>query len=346
MSTLYTPYIDVTINADWSQWQKYPNGRPNPIYYEQAIQWGIDGLIFGFITLDEVTKTPCWAATKEMPLSWALPLAQELNSAGIAVIISFGGASNQDISTHFSITELEEIYVSTIDMYQAKGLDFDLENTYFDAAKIFAALKNVAIRKPDVAISLTLPTLPTGLNPGPTGEEIILEAKKAGLNFTVNGMAMDYGDPDNDPDTQTEMGKAAVQAALSISRQLGVLYPDLSQAQLLAKVAITPMIGLNDDNSMFKLDDVNTLTQFSNINPLKFIGIWSFNRDHPSGYIYVDLTTSSNPEQKLDGEYSRQFVAGLKTTTVPHVPGPFGRAYFEQHPARRNPRFRCPTSTK
>ncbi|MBU9808961.1 hypothetical protein J1781_24515 [Rahnella sp. C60] len=342
MSNSYLPFIDVTINALWSDWQQYPNGRPNPIYYEQALRWKIDGLIFGFLTLDTETNTPCWAASSAMPLEWALPLADELNSAGLSVIISFGGAANSDISTHFSIVELEEIYIATIDMYGAKGLDFDLENGLFDAAKICAALKRVVSLRPDVAISFTLPTLPTGLNL--SGVEILRLAKNAGLEFSVNGMAMDYGDPDNDPATQTDMGRAAVEAALSISTQLLLLYPDLSEARRLAKVAVTPMIGLNDDASMFKLDDVNTLTRFAKLNPLSFIGIWSFNRDHPSGYTYVDLETSSNPEQRVAGEYSQLFVLGLTpATTAPGTTLHSGRVWFESHPATKNRRFVCPS---
>lgn len=336
MATLYTPYIDVTINAEWGDWMNYPQGRPNPVYYDKALKWDVDGLIFGFITLEERSKTPCWAASAAMPLEWAVPLAEELNSVGKSVTISFGGASNSDISTHFSPAELEEIYITTIDMYHAKGLDFDLENSLYDAAKICAALKNVAIRKPQVAISFTLPTLPTGLNP--EGVVILKLAQKEGFTFSVNGMAMDYGDPDNNPDTATDMGKAAVDAALSISSQLKTVYPDLSEAQRLAKVAITPMIGLNDDGSMFKLDDVNTLTRFAKINPLKFIGIWSFNRDYPSSYTYVELETSSNPEQKLKGEYSMLFVSGLKVTAKPDPNAHWGRAYFQLHPLTPNRR--------
>lgn len=306
MSTLYLPFIDVTINAEWSDWQHYPQGRPNPLYAQQAGEWGADGLVFGFITLSPSNK-PCWAASDVMPLEWALPLAEELNSQGLKTVISFGGAANPDISTHFSVTELEEIYLATIDMYGAQGLDFDLENDLYDAPKICAALKKVSAKKPDVRISFTLPTLPAGLTG--VGMGIVHLAKQSGLDFSINGMAMDYYDEVADAD----MGKAAVNAAISIHAQLAMVYPDLSDAERYAKVGITPMIGQNDDpQGMFKLDDVNTLTRFAKLNPLSFIGIWSFNRDNPSHYNYVDLTTSSNPEQKVPGEYSLLFVSGLK----------------------------------
>lgn len=65
MKTLYTPFIDVTVNAEWSDWQDYPNGRPNPLYSQEAKEWEVDGLVFGFITLSANKKhaglpgTPC-----------------------------------------------------------------------------------------------------------------------------------------------------------------------------------------------------------------------------------------------------------------------------------------------
>ncbi|EFV5117738.1 hypothetical protein H3N91_003243 [Salmonella enterica] len=65
MNTLFTPFIDVTVNAEWSDWQHYPNGRPNPLYSQEAIEWGVSGLVFGFITLSAsgspagLRRTPC-----------------------------------------------------------------------------------------------------------------------------------------------------------------------------------------------------------------------------------------------------------------------------------------------
>ena len=56
MKTLYTPFIDVTVNAEWSDWQDYPNGRPNPLYSQEAKAWEVDGLVFGFITLSANKK--------------------------------------------------------------------------------------------------------------------------------------------------------------------------------------------------------------------------------------------------------------------------------------------------
>lgn len=306
MKTLYLPFIDVSVNAEWSDWQNYPAGRPNPLYSKQALEWNVDGLILAFITL-ATTNEACWAAQPTMPLDWAKPLADDLNAANKAIIVSFGGAANSDISKYFTVEQLIDTYKTVIEMYQAKGLDFDLENGLFDIDKICQALTSIQKDYPDIMISFTLPTLPSGLVSN--GLMIVKTAAEANIEFVINGMAMDYYDANYAP----EMGQAAIDAATNIANQLATYYPSLTMEELLLKVAITPMIGLNDDNSMFTLDNANQVGAFAQQNPFAFIGEWSFNRDNQSNYTYVDLQTSSNPAQKISGEYAKNFIGGLNS---------------------------------
>ncbi|WP_039056239.1 chitinase [Enterobacter sp. Bisph1] len=304
MKTLYTPYIDVTVNADWSDWQTYPNGRPNPLYSEQAKDWKVDGLIFGFITLATQNNTACWAAQPTMPLDWARPLADDLHSDEKEVIISFGGAANQDISNSFNVDQLVETYTSVINDYHAHGLDFDLENGLFDIDKICEALQKIQASYPQVTLSFTLPTLPSGLTD--EGLVIVKRAVDAGLKFVINGMAMDY----YNPNYANQMGKAARDAATAIKNQLALFYPSLKPDELYRKVAVTPMIGLNDDKSMFTFDDAIMVGEFSRQNSLYYLGEWSLNRDNPSSSSYVNPTSSGNPQQKVSGEYAQHFLQG------------------------------------
>ncbi|KAM9986684.1 hypothetical protein ACTFIY_011084 [Dictyostelium cf. discoideum] len=297
----HIPFIDVSINADWGDWQHYPNGRPNPIYSQQAIDYNVFGLVFGFITLSS-NNTPCWAAQPTMTMDWALPLAKEIQEKGKKVIVSFGGASNQDISTKFTVEELIQTYDTVITDYTAYGLDFDLENGLFNDKNIALALKSIQSKYPTLLISLTLPTLPTGLTP--KGLESVNAFKDQGLNFIVNGMAMDY----YMEEWREKMGEAAIQCVTSIKNQLKTVYPSLSDSEAYGKVAITPMIGLNDDLSMFTIDDAAKTSTFAKSNSIGFTSSWDLNRDNPSLFTYVDLTTSSNPNQKTSGEYTETFV--------------------------------------
>ncbi|KAK5576394.1 hypothetical protein RB653_007536 [Dictyostelium firmibasis] len=299
--TLHLPFIDVSINAQWSDWEHYPNGRPNPLYSQQVLDYNVDGLVFGFVTL-ATNGEPCWAAQPTMGMDWALPLAKDIQPSNKKVVISFGGASNQDISIQYSVEKLIETYGKFIDMYQAYGLDFDLENGLFNDKNIALALKSVKSKYPNLVISLTLPTLPTGLTA--TGLSSVNAFKDQGFDFVVNGMAMDY----YDEQWKEKMGDAAIQASTSIKDQLKTLYTSLSDSQLYGKVAITPMIGLNDDLSMFTIDDAASVSKFAKSNQMSFTASWDLNRDNPSSFSYVDLQTSSNPDQKESGEYSITFV--------------------------------------
>lgn len=295
MSTLIIPYVDVTVNAKWNDWQNYPKGRPNPDYSKQTKDWNIDGLIFAFITLS-VGKNPCWAAIDAMPIEWALPLATELKEHGKKVIISFGGAANADISTKYSVDQLTQTYNNFIIKYNADGLDFDLENRLYNANNICAALKEVQTAHPKVKISFTLPVMPYGLVQ--EGVSIITTAKNYGIDFAINGMAMDYGNG-----RYPDRGQAAIDAATAIEKQLSDLYK--TSASMYSRVAITPMIGLNDDRGMFTLEDADKIAQFARANNFAFLSSWSFNRDNPSSCQYPNATTSSNPQQKVPGEYSQ-----------------------------------------
>eukprot|EP01132_Coremiostelium_polycephalum_P005818 gene5818-7239_t len=299
-SKLVIPYIDVSVNADWSDWQHYPKGRPNPIYSKQVIDYKLDGLILGFITLSSA-HTACWAAQPTMGLDWAKPLADDLKAANKKVVVSFGGASNAEISTQFTVDQLVDTYTQVISLYNAFGLDFDLENGLYDADKIVQALTKLKTTNPNIQLSLTLPTMPTGLTDTGMG----LVNKFAPLKVTVNGMAMDYYQQ------STQMGKDAVSAATSIHQQLKQVYTDLSDAQVYQKVGVTPMIGLNDDLTNFKVSDATIVGDYVRIQNLNFVAFWDLNRDNPSSYSYVDLTSSSNNNQTTPGEYSRAFVAAV-----------------------------------
>ncbi|KAF2077891.1 hypothetical protein CYY_000769 [Polysphondylium violaceum] len=300
---LCMPFIDVSVNAEWSDWQHYPDGRPNPIYSQQVIDYNLDGLVFGFITLS-TSNTACWAAQPKMPLNWALPLAQDIQKSNKKVIVSFGGASNRDISTQFTVDQLVDTYNQTITMYNAYGLDFDLENGLYNIDNICGALVKVVASNPSIKISFTLPTMPEGLTSAGLG--LVQKAKDSNLVITVNGMAMDYYQGET-----VDMGAKAIQAVDSIKSQLQTLYPSESEAVCYSRTAITPMIGLNDDLSMFTIPNATSVGQYSLSKNTAFVSFWDLNRDNPSSFTYVDLTSSSNPKQEKSGDYSKAFVQAI-----------------------------------
>lgn len=301
--TQFGPYIDVSVNAIWNDWQNYPNGRPNPEYSQAAIKYGMDILYLGFLTADP-SNNAAWSAQASMPISWAVPMSDELVAGKVKVAVSFGGAANKDISLVQTPEQLIATYQQAIDILQASHLDYDFENGLYDADKAFNALAVIVERNPEITLSLTLPTMPTGLTS--TGLALVKKSIDAGLVMKINGMAMDYYNP-NYPD----LGKAAIQAVISIKNQLETFYPTLSDSELFNLVQITPMIGLNDDLTMFTFDDVTILSDFAKTTGVNLLSMWSLTRDMPGASPYPEATSSGNPEQTEDFEYSARFTQAL-----------------------------------
>ncbi|ENR5392347.1 TPA: chitinase [Providencia rettgeri] len=303
--TYFGPYMDVSVDATWNDWQNYPNGRPNAKYSQAAIKYGVDILSLGFLTAT-LDKKAAWSAQPSMPISWAKPLCDELIAGGVKVAVSFGGAANQDVSLVQTQEQLINTYQEAIDTLSASHIDLDFENGLYDADNAFSALKVIVDNNPQITLSLTLPTMPTGLTS--TGLALVKKSVDAGLMMKVNGMAMDYYDPNI-----TSLGDAAVKAANSIKNQLKPLYPGIDDNELYNYVQITPMIGLNDDLTMFNFNDVNILAEFAKNNGLNLVSMWSLTRDRPGNKPFPEAISSGNPEQTYEFEYTDLFTQQLNS---------------------------------
>ncbi|HGN1705306.1 TPA: hypothetical protein ACKRTE_001141 [Providencia rettgeri] len=297
--TDFGPYMDVSVDAIWNDWQNYPNGRPNAKYSQAAIKYAVDIVYLGFLTAAP-NKQAAWSAQPTMPISWAKPLCDELIAGGVKVAVSFGGAINQDVSFVQTQEQLIKTYQEAIDTLGASHLDLDFENGFFDADKAFSALNVIITNNPKITLSLTLPTMPTGLTS--TGLALVKKSVDAGLVMKINGMAMDYYDPNI-----SSLGDAAIKAAISIKNQLKPFYPTVADQEMYDYVQITPMIGLNDDHSMFSFHDADILCQFAKKIGLNLVSMWSLTRDFPSNKPYPEATSSGNPEQTYAFEYTELF---------------------------------------
>jgi chitinase len=203
----------------------------------------------------------------------ALVLA--LRSAGVDVIVSFGGANGADLSPACTTVEqVQAMYQSVIDRYGVTMLDFDIEG-WAASQQPAVNLRNAAVKalkaaNPGLVVSYTLPVLPTGL--AQAGLDIVTAVKSSGLALDVlNIMAMDYGPA---ADNGGDMGLSAVQAATATLAQMRA-------AGLDAKLGVTPMIGVNDVASeVFRLEDASRLVEFAHANTdVSRLSMWSVSRD-------------------------------------------------------------------
>ena len=157
---------------------------------------------------------------------------------------------------------------------------------------------------PGLDVSFTLPALPTGLTQD--GLNLLSNAKGNGVDIAaVNIMAMDYG-----ASFTGDMGQYAIDGATATQAQIkGVL--GLSDAAAWKKVAVTPMIGVNDVSSeTFTVADAGTLVTFARSRGLAWLSMWSAARDRqcPGGAKNSADPTCSSILQNT-GDFARAFAA-------------------------------------
>ncbi len=293
----FSPYTDLTINAHWDS--QYQDMEPKDISEDV----GVKSFHLAFIT-DAGHCEPAWGAQSgySATTGWGSHLTDKLRDKGIHYIVSFGGASGNDLSAACSEADLISSYEQVIKTYKPKGLDFDIENGTANVPKIMKALQQIQAHYPNIKISFTLPILPEGLTYA--GEDVVKQAKAAGLNFNVNIMAMDYG-----PAYNGDMGQYAIQAATSLFNFLKNLYPEKSTAKLWQMIEVTPMIGVNDvSTEKFTLNNVDTLRNFANQNNIGGLSMWSVARDNPCADQWASPVCSGNNLQTQPYEFSQRFM--------------------------------------
>ncbi len=300
----YAPYVDSTL------WPLYD-------FVGTARTSGVKFFTLAFITADPANK-PAWGGFAAYDVGNSDFDTQmksnitALRSLGGDVMVSFGGAANQELAEVITnVPALTAAYQSVITAYGLTHIDFDIEGAAVaDHASIdrrsqaIAQLQQAATaagRKLDVWF--TLPVLPTGLTAD--GLYVIQSALRYGVNIAgVNVMTMDYGDSAA-PSPAGHMGDFAIQAATSLFGQLKTAYNGTqTDAQLWAKIGLTPMIGMNDIQSeVFTQQDAANMLAFAQQHGIDRISIWSLNRDYQntSGRInYVDNFSSSLLQSPLE----------------------------------------------
>jgi chitinase len=217
---------------------------------------GIKYFTMAFI-IDDGSGHGLWEAGSTVSSDSTLaPAISNLRAAGGDVIISFGGASGNELAIGVtSVSTLQSVYQGIINKYNVKALDFDIEGSALDNTtandRRNQALANLQAANSGLFISYTLPVDPTGL---PSNAIALLKnAKSHGVNVAcVNIMAMDYGSS-----TSPSMGQKAIDATNATSSQL-------SSNGLTTSIGITPLIGKQDTApEVFTTTDAQTVENFA-----------------------------------------------------------------------------------
>jgi hypothetical protein len=226
--------------------------------------------------------TPEWGGVTAIGDDPVASQITALRAIGGDVRISFGGEDGSELAqTCTSLSQLEAAYQDVISTYDVNKIDFDIEGAAVDDTAANAlrdqALVALQAKDPGLQVSFTLPVLPSGL---PADEDAVLTgAAQAGVDISaVNVMAMDYGDGAA-PDPSGQMGTFAIDAATATDAQVASAL-GISDAAAWPKVAVTPMIGVNDtSDEIFTVANAQQLVAFAASKHLAWLSMWSAGRD-------------------------------------------------------------------
>jgi len=235
--------------------------------------------------------------------SYTDPEIAQAKSEGASVIISSGGAAGEPLAwTCSTQSSIEAGYQNIISSYGVSQLDFDIEGAAIAdtaaTARQMQAMKDLKASNSGLQFSMTLPVLPSGLTQD--GVNIIQAAKNAGIKIdVVNIMTMDYYQG------QQDMGQAAITAATNTLAQMR----SVDSGYTYANVGITPMIGTNDDGSVFSLANAGAVRSWATSNGIGRLAFWSVNRDQPCSGSANSLSTCSEQSQATLA-YTDAFLGG------------------------------------
>ena len=311
---LFSPYKDVTINMNWNtdQMQSAVEGSDLPVV-------GSGSLVSEYIPkLPAITLAFATGACGSenwggVPgAAWAAENVPQLQSAGLNYVVSTGGEAGT--FTCASAAGMES-FIARYASPHLVGIDFDIEGgqTQSDIQNLVNAAAGAQSQYPNLQFSFTLATLAAsdgsfgGVNS--LGNEVVEAVLGSSLkNYVINLMTMDYGSASSSVcvvvSGSCEMGQSAIQAVKNLEHTYGIPA---------SKIAVTPMIGLNDASSeTFTPADVDTLTSYAAGNGLAGLHFWSLDRDTPCPTTQTYASPTCNSVSGTTAlEYTNRFLSDL-----------------------------------
>jgi chitinase len=309
---LFSPYKDVTINMNWNtyQMQSAVEGSAIPVVGSGSVVSTyvpkLPAITLAFATGACGSET--WGGAPAA--TWAAENIPQLNSAGLNYVVSTGGEAG---TFTCASTAGMDSFIATYASPHLVGIDFDIEGgqSESDIQNLVAAAAGAQATYPNLQFSFTLATLGAsdgsygGVNS--LGNEVVEAVLGSSLkNYVINLMTMDFGSASSSVcvvvNGSCEMGQSSIQAVENLEHTYGIPA---------GKIAVTPMIGLNDNTSeTFTTADVDTLTSYAVSNGLAGLHFWSFDRDTPCSDDYASPTCNS-VSSTTPLEYTNRFLSDL-----------------------------------
>ncbi|MFS8204886.1 chitinase [Streptomyces sp. CWNU-52B] len=288
--TAYAPYVSATTASD-------NDSAGSPSTYNLA-----------FVIADGGSCTPSWNGTNAIGDSAVKSRISALTESGSTVRVSFGGASGKELaSVCGSASALADAYGKALDAAGATEADFDVEGEQLsDSASVALRSEAIALlqkERDDLAVTFTLPVMPSGLDDD--GVALLESANDKGVQVsTVNIMTMNYGSA-----YDKDMGDYAKTSARAAHDQLEDLF-GLSEKGAWRGLALTSMLGVNDvDNETFSLADAAEVREFAEGKGVAWVSMWSTFRDQPCGSDSSadDAATDCSGVEQGAGDFAEAF---------------------------------------
>lgn len=292
----FAPYVDATLT-------------PTVAFQDRAENPARD-VVLGFVVAGRGAGeacTPTWGTYESLEgAATAYDLDRrvaQLRGEGGDAIVSFGGQANTELAVACDDADaLEAAYREVIQRYDADTVDFDVEGAALaDAvanerrAKAIAAIQDdVRGRSGKLAVWLTLPVTPEGLNPEALA--VVSATLDAGVDLAgVNVMAMDFGAPEAAEDMRDAILSSVDAARSQLSAVFARAGVRLDSDSLWEKVGVTVMIGQNDvEAEHVTVADAKAVGEYAAEKGLGRVSIWSLNRDRQCGVTFRVIGTLSD----------------------------------------------------
>jgi hypothetical protein len=245
--------------------------------------------------------------------SWAAENIPQLSGAHLNYVVSTGGAAG---TFSCGSTAGMESFIARYASPNLVGIDFDIEGgqTQSQIQALVAAAAGAQSQYPGLQFSFTLATLAAsdgsygGVNS--LGNQVVAAVLGSGLkNYVINLMTMDYGSSASSSicvvaSGSCQMAQSAIQAVKNLQHTYAIPA---------SKIAVTPMIGLNDASSeTFTPADVDTLTTYARGNALAGLHFWSLDRDTPCPTAQTWASPTCNSASGTTAlQYTSRFLSDL-----------------------------------
>lgn len=305
----FSPYKDVTVNANWNTGQ------------QQSAVTGTAEAVTSAMPMNDSTLTWAFATGNCGSENWGgispsldSSNAQDFVSAGKYYIVSTGGSAGTfDCPSNSGM----QTFIDTYNSANMLGVDYDIELGQDQA--IIEDLINSTIyaeqQYPSMRFSFTLQTLgasTTGSDLNSTGNTVMSEISRLGLggNYYIDLMAFDFGGVSSGncvvSGSVCDMAQSAIAAAESLHSNFGTPY---------SRIELCLMIGQADAGASetLSLANVDTIVAWAKSVGLGGIHYWSFDRDQPSASSSSTGDGASNPPLS----YNNEFTPDLGSCTGP-----------------------------